>query len=287
MKPTVFDETTCSLGEGPLWHPLRKQLFWFDILQKKLYSKKEQESYQWSFDRHVSAAGWIDYDNLLIASETDLFQFNLETNTQTTLVPLEQDLPQNRSNDGRCDPWGGFWIGTMGKQAQKKSGSIYRYYQGKVEKIYEGITISNAICFSPNKDLAYFCDTSEGIIWRQRLSRSDGAPQGNPEPFLDLGKEGLNPDGAVCDAEGFLWNAQWGSACVSRYTPKGKLDRKIIFPTDHISCPAFGGEELKTLFITSAVEGLSKEKKKNQPHAGNTFIIHTEIKGQEEHQVIL
>lgn len=287
MKPIIFDQRACQLGEGPLWHPIRKQLFWFDILEKKLYSKKDQKLYQWSFDRHVSAAGWIDHDHLFIASENNLFQFNLETKKETIIAPLEENILQNRSNDGRGDPWGGFWIGTMGKQAQKKSGSIYRYYQGEVKRLYENITISNAICFSPDKKLAYFCDTREAIIWQQKLCKNDGFPQGSREIFLDLGKNGLNPDGAVCDAEGFFWSAQWGSACLSRYTPKGKLDQKIIFPTDHITCPAFGGKKLQTLFATSALDGLTKEKKEKQPNAGNTFMINTEIKGQQDHQVIL
>ena len=92
----------------------------------------------WQFDEHVSAAGWIDHDRLLIASETRLFSFNLATQAQQTVVALEAKDPRTRSNDGRADPWGGFWIGTMGKQAEAGLGGIYRYYQGTLRPLYSG-----------------------------------------------------------------------------------------------------------------------------------------------------
>ncbi|MBT5679357.1 MAG: SMP-30/gluconolactonase/LRE family protein, partial [Marinovum sp.] len=167
MTVTIFSDTKCKLGEGPLWHPERQQLFWFDILAKRLITRLGDTEHYWQFDEHVSAAGWIDHDRLLIASETRLFSFNLVTQVQQTVVALEAKDLRTRSNDGRADPWGGFWIGTMGKQAEAGLGVIYRYYQGMLRPLYRAISISNAICFSPNRKYAYFADTATQTILRQ------------------------------------------------------------------------------------------------------------------------
>ena len=217
----IHDETQCTLGEGPLWHPKRNELFWFDILGKRLHRSGEH----WHFDGHVSAAGWVDDATLLVADAAGLFLFDLETGAREDLVALEADNPATRSNDGRADPHGGFWIGTMGIGAEPGAGAIYRYYRGEVRQLFAGLTIPNAICFSPDGGHAHFTDTPTRRIMRQRLSARDGWPEGEPEPWLDLAPEGLNPDGAVIDAEGNFWNAQWGAGRVACYDPDGTLCR--------------------------------------------------------------
>lgn len=282
MTATVFDDAPCVLGEGPLWHPKRAQLFWFDIISKQLRTREGEETRVWDFDGHVSAAGWVDHDTLLVASETGLFTLDLVTAEQTHIAPLEADNAVTRSNDGRADPFGGFWIGTMGKEAESGAGAIYRFYQGKVTKLYADITISNAICFAPGGDFAYFTDTPTQQIMRQALDQ-EGWPKGAPEVFIDLRAQGLNPDGAVVDAEGCLWNAQWGASRVARYAPDGQFLSAVEFPASQISCPAFGGDDLTTLFATSAAEGFVDPA----PEEGQTFAQITGFKGQREHRVIL
>ncbi|KZX95957.1 MULTISPECIES: SMP-30/gluconolactonase/LRE family protein [unclassified Sulfitobacter] len=282
MSVTVHDPRACRLGEGPLWHPERRQLFWFDILGKRLLSREGTDQREWQFDEHVSAAGWVDEDRLLIASEIALFLFDLETGTRRDLVSLEADNPVTRSNDGRADPWGGFWIGTMGRNAEEKSGAIYRYYRGELRCLFDGITISNAICFSPDRATAYFTDTRSRQIMRQPLGK-DGWPEGEPAVFVDLTGEGLNPDGAVVDAEGCLWNAQWGAARVARYGPDGRFLSAIPFPVRQMTCPAFGGDGLRRLFATSATQGLSEKATAD----GQTFATEVDVAGQAEHRVLV
>ena len=282
MSVTVHDPRACRLGEGPLWHPERRQLFWFDILGKRLLSRDGTAQREWQFDEHVSAAGWVDADRLLIASETALFLFDLETGTRRDLVPLEADNLVTRSNDGRADPWGGFWIGTTGRNAEEKAGAIYRYYRGELRCLFDGITISNAICFSPDRATAYFTDTRSRRIMRQPLGK-DGWPEGESTVFVDLTGEGLNPDGAVVDAEGCLWNAQWGAARVARYGPDGRFLSAIPFPARQMTCPAFGGDGLRRLFATSATQGLSEKATAD----GQTFATEVDVAGQAEHRVLL
>lgn len=284
MTVTIFDDTRCELGEGPLWHPERRQLYWFDILGKRLLTREAGATRCWSFDEHVSAAGWIDRDRLLVASETALFAFDLGTSAQETVAALEADTPGNRSNDGRADPWGGFWIGTMGKGAEPEAGAIYRFYRGELRRLHGGITIPNAICFAPDRSLAYFADTARQTIWRQKLAAADGWPCAEPEVFLDLSAEDLNPDGAVVDAEGRLWNAQWGAGRVACYAPDGQLLSTVALPASRITCPAFGNG---MLYATSAREGMTAEEAQAEPKAGMVFAVKTGVVGQREPRVVL
>lgn len=281
MNATVFSDTVCTLGEGAFWHPLRKQFFWFDILGKRLLTRLDGAEQVWKFDECVSAAGWVDRDRLIMASASALWQFNIETGKREKLVALEADNPSTRSNDGRADPFGGFWIGTMGFNAEPNAGAIYRYYRGELRTLFNDITISNAICFAPDGRSAFFTDTKDGRVMRVRLD-ADGWPVGSPEVFLDLSDEEFGSDGAVIDANGNFWNAQWGASRVACYAPDGQFVRAYAVPTPQASCPAFGGPDLTTLFVTTAAEGIE-----NDAMAGKTFSFQTDTIGQIEHQVVL
>ena len=278
----IFDARLCELGEGPLWHPERRQLFWFDILGKRLLSRDGDKPLDWSFDEHVSAAGWIDRDTLLIASETGLYRFAISTGAHELLHPLEADDPTTRSNDGRADPQGGFWIGTMDKAEKTNAGAIYRLYRGEIRRLFDGIAIPNAICFAPDGQIAYFADTPRQKIMRQPLDAS-GWPAEAPEVFVDLTGSEFFPDGSVCDAEGGVWNAQWGAGRVARYTADGRFDRAICVAGTLSSCPAFGGENLATLYATTARKGLTT------PDAAQGCVYETMpgIRGIAEAKVVL
>lgn len=273
----IFDDTICTLGEGPLWHPQRGELFWFDILSKRLHIQGRH----WQFETHVSAAGWVDEGRLLIADSVGLHLFDIASGKTEELTPLEADNPVTRSNDGRADPWGGFWIGTMGLNAEENAGAIYRYYKGELRQLYGNITISNAISFAPGGTCAYFTDGPTRKIMRVKLNALDGWPAADPEVFLDFGPTDWGPDGAVVDAAGNLWNAQWGANRVACYAPDGTSLQTVSFPGKQTSCPAFGGPDFKTLFCTSAAVGLSGKDD------GKTFAAQLESAGQPEHQVIL
>lgn len=272
----IFDDTPCQLGEGPLWHPTRQQLFWFDILGQRLHTKGQH----WEFDTYVSAAGWVDNDTLIIASAKALHRFTISTGDHDFICDLEMDNAETRSNDGRADPHGGFWIGTMGVDAQDDAGAIYRYYNGELRQIFTPITISNAICFAPDGQTAYFTDTPTQQIMRVALD-AEGWPQGEPVVHIDLQGTDFRPDGAVVDAAGNLWNAQWGAGRVAGYDPTGQFIASFRVAGTQSSCPAFGGANLNILFCTSAAVGLTG------PDQGKTFATETTRTGQAEHRVIL
>ena len=274
----IHDDTPCELGEGALWHPERQQLFWFDILSKRLHTKGQS----WTFPDYVSAGGWIDRDTLLVASARALHRFEIDSGADHIVTELEPDSAHTRSNDGRADPHGGFWIGTMGLDGEPGAGKIWRYFKGELRCLFDEITISNAICFSPDGKTAYYCDTPDQRIMATALD-ADGWPEGAPRVHIDLSDTDLNPDGAVVDSAGNLFSAQWGAGRVAVYDPQGRFIEAFEVPGKNTSCPSFGGPDRRTLFITTARQGLDDP----DDAQGATYAIETDYTGQSEHRVLL
>ncbi len=215
MTKILAPEIVSELGEGPLWS--NGQLYWFDILGKRLHAcaPDAAEPRTWQFDEHFSAAGRIA-GGLILASETALWRFDPETGTREHLIALEADRPETRSNDGRADRQGGFWIGTMGKtDPTAQNGALYRYYRGKLRLLRTGVAIPNAICFAPDGRRGYFADTVQDRIFTWTLD-AEGWPEAEPEVFFDFAGATGGPDGAVVDSEGALWVALWGGSRVLR-----------------------------------------------------------------------
>ncbi len=277
----IYDARPCELGEGPLWHPVRNELFWFDILNRTLHSKAQS----WTFPELVSAAGWISADELLIACETGLFRFNLVSGERTSVA--NAGTAETRSNDGRADRQGGFWFGTMGKKAEKGAGAIWRWYRGEVRQLFPGVTIPNSITFTLDGRAAHFSDTAAGKVMKVALD-AQGWPSADPELWLDLDRAGLNPDGAVIDAGGRFWNAQWGAGRVAAYGPDGAFLEAVETPDAlQSSCPAFGGANLTTMYVTTALEHLDAEARAKHPASGQVFAFPNIAKGLPEPQVLL
>ena len=184
-----------------------------------------------------------------------LIDFDLRDGSRRDVCALEADRPANRSNDGRADPMGGFWIGTMALDASPGAGAIYRYFDGKLHKLYDAISIPNAICFSHAARLAYYADTARQIVWTQDLDHQ-GWPVGAPQVFLDFSGSDEYPDGAVLDAQGNFWNARWGRGSLVCHAPTGEVLDEITLPSAQLTCPAFMGEHLDRILLTSAAEGI-------------------------------
>ncbi len=275
----ILDHTACELGEGAFWHPGRQEFFWFDIIGRRLYAHDGNRVTARDLPRLFSAMGWIGGDEVLLSGEEGLCRYDLANGALTPLAAIEADRADTRSNDGRADPWGGFWASAMGRKAEAGAGSIYRYYRGELRRLHGGLTIPNAICFDGARDLAYFADTASKRIFRQPLDAATGWPSGAAELFLDLTDAGLNPDGAVTDAEGNLWNATWGAGLVICYSPEGKRLRSVAVPARQSSCPAFGGPGLTTLYVTSAYENMDEKARAEDAHAGKTFHLDIGIPG--------
>lgn len=282
-------DSQCALGEGPFWHDGRQQLFWFDINNRTLFSVDADgvAKGEWHFDEIVAAAAIIDNDTLALATETGLKRFDLATGDSAYLIDIERDIPANRTNDSRVHPSGAFWIGTMVKDEGPKNGAVYHYRKGTLTKIRSEAAIPNATCFSPDGRTAYWTDTPTRKILKCDTDPETGMPIGEWTMFADVSEHRGYPDGAVVDSEGYLWNARWGGNCVIRYAPDGTIDRIVEVPVSQVTCPAFGGRDLKRLYLTTANKTLSPEKLAEERVAGGVFYIDLDIAGLPEARIQL
>lgn len=280
QQAELFVDSRCELGEGPFWHPLLERLFWFDILNQTMLSAGIEGHVvdRITFKDTVSAAAVIDKDTLAVAQSGALLRYDFATDTTTPIAGIEEDIPTNRTNDSRVDRSGGFWIGTMGRKAEPGVGNVYQYRAGVMTKVIESIRVPNSICFSPDGRTAYFTDSGKMIV-RCALDPETGRPIGEWQDFYTM--DGLGgADGSVVDAEGFLWNARWGGSAVIRISPDGKLDKVVEVPNvTRVSCPAFGGKDLKTLYLTTAREHMTPEELEREPHAGSVFAVPIDVPG--------
>ena len=287
-EPHLIHDARFEIGEGPFWHPERQRLFSFSILEGLIVSHDADGGNveEWRLGERAAAAAIVDRDTLLVATETGLKRLDLISGEKLLTEPVEADDPRTRSNDSRAAPDGSFWFSTMGLAHEDGLGAIYRYKPGgspPVSVIERHVSIPNAICFAPDGSFAYWCDTTIPRIMRVALD-ANGGPAGDSEVHIEL-DENLNPDGAVVDAEGCLWNAQWGASRVARYDPAGRFMDEVRFPVSQVSCPAFGGPDMTTLFVTTAYEGLSEGER--EPHAGSIFAVETNVRGVPEPRVAL
>lgn len=289
MIADVFLDIHHELGEGPLWHDERGELFWCSILAGELNAcdAAGKNHRIWPFGQAVSAAAIIDRNTLLVATASGLEHFDIDSGTRKAVCAFPKTDTRIRSNDGRAGPGGAFWIGTMGRDAEQAAGSLYRFAGGVLARKRRGMTIPNAICFSPDCEWAYFSDSPARSIMRWRLDPDTGDTIGEPEMFVDLRSENLTPDGAVTDAEGCIWNAQWGAGRVARYDPSGRFVDTVTVPAGQVTCPAFGGADMKTLFVTSAWEGMDAAQRRADPLAGAVFAVEAPVAGRPEFRIDL
>lgn len=280
----VWIESVNELGEGAIAHPDRGTLLWFDILGRRLFERTfdGSELRQHEFEVMPSAAALVDERRVLIATETDLRLFDLNTGTVETRVPFLQNEPHLRSNDGRVHPSGAFWISSMGKKAEPEAGSIWWFRQGELKLLFDRITIPNAICFGSGGRIAYFADSDKRTIWRVDLDPDTGLPAGDPIIFRQFGPDEGAPDGAVVDADGHIWTAAWGASAVHAWNPDGTRFDSCRLPVSQPSCPAFFGQKLDGMVVTSARENMSQEALAAEPLAGSVLKLRRTVRGVRE-----
>jgi sugar lactone lactonase YvrE len=289
MSVSVLSAAICHLGEGPTFDVTSQTLFWFDIAGRKLFEHRMSDGRETVHDLPfmASALAAIDGDRQLIVAEDGLHVRDRITGRLMRRVAVEEHNPVTRSNDSRAHPCGALWFGTMGKNAEPEAGAIYWYFEGEVRRLYDRITIPNAICFSPDGRTAFFTDTPTNHLMRVDCDPKTGLPVGAPSVFFDNTAHGGGLDGAVCDGDGQVWNARWGASCVDGYGPDGARFTSIAMPVTQPSCPAFCGSGLGALAVTSAWQHMEEAQRAADPDAGKTFIIDLGLRGRAEPSVAL
>lgn len=286
---TVLSTLACELGEGPTYDPAGDKLYFFDIVGCKLIEKKFPDGPETvhGLPFMASALAMTDGGLQLVATERGLYLRDPVDGALSLHREIGAEAGGMRSNDARVHPSGAFWVSTMGKAAEPRTGAIYWYFRGEVRKLHDGLTIPNAISFSPAGDVAYFADTRRNVLMRVSCDPLDGLPAGEPAAFVDQRGKAGGIDGAVVDAEGVLWAARWGAGRIDAYAPDGRLWRSVPVPARQVSCPAFAGRQADRMVATSAWQGMDAAAREADPDAGRTFLLDLEVRGRFEPRVAL
>ena len=276
MGPEVVSGINCELGEGPLWDNSRKQICWVDILNGNIHewSPGNDTSNTISVGQMIGAMAFLDNGNYIAAMKDGFGYVNRETGKVDMITNPESHLPENRFNDGKCDPAGRFWAGTMPIAEDKSSGSLYVLDASlNVQKRESNISVSNGLAWSLDHKTMYFIDSPTRKVVGYDYNKENGELSNKRTVVTIAEKDGF-PDGMTIDNEGMLWVAHWGGWQVARYDPgTGKKLSAIAMPVSQVTSCAFGGEAMQDLYITSAKKGLSKAELEKQPLAGSLFVV--------------
>ncbi len=269
------------LGEGPVWDAARGRLYWVDIKGGALHwlHPASGAAGQVAVEGQVSSvAPRANGEGLLAARKDGLGLLDPDTGAFTHRFDPEPERPGNRANDGNVDLAGRYWFGTMHDGELDTTGAVYRLDPDwSCRRVLDGLGISNTLVVGPANDVLYVADSLLGIIDALAIDPATGAP-GARSPFIRTQGAG-GPDGSAVDADGFVWNAQWGAARLVRYAPDGEIDQVVPLPVDHPSSCAFGGEGLATLSLTTARWLLPDESLARQPWAGALLAFEPSVPG--------
>ncbi len=286
MNPPILKSipSQCFLGEGPLWIAQLGCFFWVDIEKGNLhrYHFASEQLEIRHFPHRLAVVLEGQNGKLILGLDRKLVRYDFETEEVEELCSVEEDLTLNRFNDGKVDPQGRIWIGTLSTLFTEGAGSLYSIstdLQAKVQ--LENLTISNGMAWTEDQLIFYFIDTPTKKVQEFAFNPETGEIE-----FRRIAVEipqGLGyPDGMCIDREGMLWVAHYAGAGVYRWNPRtGELLEKIELPVPHVTSCCFGGEHLDVMLITTAQENLTAEDLKKFPQSGNVFLVKLEVGGSE------
>ena len=286
-EPECVWSLGCELGEGPMWSAAERSVWFVDIKKRQIHRWSEDGATRsWNTPDQTGFVLPIESDGLVAGVRGGLHRFDPETGGFAMLQPVEADQPENRLNDGFVDREGRLWFGTMHDSEGAVAGSLYRWDgAGEPRAMDGGYAITNGPTISPDGRTLYHTDTRAKVIYAFDLS-PHGELSNKREHLRFSGDEG-NPDGPAIDSEGCVWTSQFGGWGVRRYSPSGELLAFVRFPCANITKVAFGGEDLRTVYATTARLHLSEEQRAAQPLAGGLFRFPVETPGLPQNAVRL
>ena len=280
-KAILEIDARAQLGEGALWHPTENKLYWVNIEGRMLhiYNPVTKENQSLLVKERVGTVVPVESGGVLVALQNGIHFINTQTGAlQFIANPLTGT--NIRFNDGKCDPSGRFWVGSMHLQFTEGVASLYRMNTDKtVHKMLDDVTVSNGIAWTKDKKTMYYVDSYLRRIDAFDYDDADGAIT-NRRIVVTIPEGGGSPDGIALDEEGNIWAALWGANAVGRFDPRtGKLLQKIEVPAPNVSSCAFGGKNLDTLYITTARGELSKAQVEAYRLRGGLFSAERGAKG--------
>jgi len=272
----------CALGEGSLWDEQGQVLYWIDIIQNKVFRFDPKNGSNLAFDvgENVGTVVVTINDKLLVALRTGFAWLNPETGRLTRITDPESDKPHTRFNDGKCDPRGRFWAGTMVENSSKGDGALYCLDTDlTVTRKLTGVSCSNGLVWSRDSRRLFYIDTPT-----RQIQCFDYDPEtaslSSPRTVVEIPAEAGAPDGMTIDEDDGLWVALFGGSKVVRYdSSSGEANFEISVAAPNVTSCAFGGPEMRELYITTARVGLNREERERYPLAGSLFSADVPFRG--------
>jgi sugar lactone lactonase YvrE len=280
--PRCLWETGATLGEGVLWHAGAQQVWFVDIKGRRVHCCDPEGGNRRSWDApgQVSFVLPVAGGGFVCSLEDGLYRFVEHSGAFEPLLKVEADVSTNRFNDGYVDGAGRLWFGSMDDAESLPTGALYRYESGEAQRVDDGYIITNGPAMSPDGRTLYHTDTLGKLIYAFDVA-ADGSLSGK-RLFVEL-KEGGYPDGMAVDAEGHVWVATFGGWRIDRFDAQGSKVGEVRFPCSNITKLAFGGDDLRTVYVSTARKGLSPEQLAEQPLAGGLFTFRADVAGLPQH----
>ncbi|MCW7539553.1 SMP-30/gluconolactonase/LRE family protein [Aquabacterium sp. A7-Y] len=287
---TVAVDQAALLGEAPMWHPLEQALYYCDIAGHKLhrFDPATRSLDSWAFETDVSCCAATASGRLVLAMRDGLWCFDPRTGQRERLAEAPYDPAQERFNDGKVDPAGRWWIGTIYEPRKPPLAALYRLdAERRLTRQGEGVTVSNGLAWSPDGRRMYWSDTTSHTIFALDFDVATGEASGRRVfKSFELKREGQpldsyggRPDGGAVDVEGNYWVAMFEGSRLLQLSPAGEVLREVTLPVRCPTMPAFGGADLKTLYLTTSREKRPADELAAQPLAGCVLQLRVEVPG--------
>ena len=285
-----------QLGESPFWHPQEQRLYWVDIPGRRVARvavdglQAQGAVEHWPLNEEVGCIAPVQAGGLVLALRSGVYLARTWRGPLHKLADAPYDTTRQRFNDGKCDPQGRFWVGSLYEPKDQTLGVLYMLDNQGLHPMMDGVTTANGLAWSPDGRTAYWADTaahrvrafdcdpatgqlSGGRVFQQMAPKPAGWAWGSATPY------GGRPDGAAVDTEGAYWSAQYEGGRLLRLSPRGDVLAEVSVPALCPTMPCFGGPDRKTLFVTTARHGRSAQELAQYPDAGCVWAMRVAVAG--------
>lgn len=273
MQAELLHDAKAKLGEGPIWHPEDQALYWVDIDGCTVHRHTADSNESISVPERVGTVVPRHNGQLVVALQNSISALDFRSGDLSLICPFEADLPENRANDGKCDPQGRLWVGSMQLKCKPDAAAFYRVgADGVIEKQFDGVTISNGLAWTGDERTFYYIDSPTGQVDAFDFDPGAGAISNRRTAFA-IPEGAGTPDGMAIDANGNLWIAMFFGSAVLCFDPQsGEILDKVELPVPFVTACAFGGKDLDTLYITTATSD-------DAPISGGLFLAKPGVHG--------
>ena len=279
-EPSNVWGLAAELGEGPVWVERDRALWFVDIKKQQIhrYDPASGARRSWDAPEQVGFILPAECGGFVAGLQSGLYHFDENSGAFELIVRVDEDIPTNRLNDGVVDPKGRLWFGTMDNKERDKSGAFYCFSDGRLTRTaIDNIAITNGPAVSPDGRILYVVDTLKGTI--EAVGIGDDGTLSERRPFARIDPRDGHPDGPTIDSEGCVWISLYAGWEAWRYSPAGELLERVKFPVANITKIAFGGDDLRTAFATTARQMLSPDVIATQPQIGDLFEFDVDVPG--------